>query len=110
MTTPTTPTVTRLKLPALRHFVESQPWAVERRRGLALLERLAARANGQDMAPDAAQADHRGARSDRRSTTKSGGAIAVLPLYGPIAQRMDMMMAMCGGTSAERFADEFDAA
>lgn len=103
--------ITKLKVPALRHFVESQPWAVDQRRGLALLERLAARATGDKVeAPSAAQPEHRAARGDRRSTTKSGGAIAVLPLYGVIAQRMDMMMAYCGGTSAERFADEFDAA
>lgn len=33
-----------------------------------------------------------------------GGAIAVIPLYGVMAQRLNMMSAMSGGTSTEMFA------
>jgi HK97 family phage major capsid protein len=111
--------ITRLKLPALRHFVESTAWAIHPERGAALLERLEARALGDHDAFGASpRMDRRSnprasgeARSgDRRPVTKSGGAIAVLPMYGVIAQRMDMMMAYCGGTSTEAFADAFDAA
>lgn len=102
----TTPTITRLKLPALRSWIQSQPWAIQPEAGQQLLAYLELRATGQateDMKP-------RAARGSGPVITKNGGAIAVLPLYGAIAQRMDMMMSYCGGTSAERFADEFDAA
>lgn len=38
-----------------------------------------------------------------------GGQIAVLPLHGVLAQRMNMMQAMSGGTSTEQFGAEFRA-
>lgn len=38
---------------------------------------------------------------------KEGSKIAVLPLYGVISQRMNMMTAMSGGTSTDLFAQEF---
>jgi HK97 family phage major capsid protein len=111
--------ITRLKLPALRHFVESTAWAIHPERGAALLERLESRALGDHSAfatavrtdaPPKGRAGAEARSGDRRPVTKSGGAIAVLPMYGVIAQRMDMMMAYCGGTSTEAFADAFDAA
>jgi HK97 family phage major capsid protein len=98
----------RLKLPAVRHFVESTPWAIQREKGMALLEVLEVHAQGGTLTRDAAALEARTA--DRRPVTKSGGAIAVLSLQGVISQRMNMMMEYCGGTSTERFADEFDAA
>jgi hypothetical protein len=113
MTTTNTPIVTRLKLPAFRSFVESTAWAIHPERGRALLDMLEARATDRfalsPVANDAIGARQAG-RSDQRTVTKSGGAIAVLPMYGVIAQRFDMMMAYCGGTSTEAFADAFDAA
>jgi hypothetical protein len=93
--------VTRLKLPAFRSFVESTAWAIHPERGRALLDMLEARATDRfalsPVANDAIAARQAG-RSDQRTVTKSGGAIAVLPMYGVVAQRMDMMMAYCGGT------------
>jgi len=38
------------------------------------------------------------------------GAVAVLPLHGVMAQRMNMMSAMSGGTSTEQFGKAFTAA
>jgi signal peptide peptidase SppA len=113
MTTTTTPIVTRLKLPAFRSFVESTAWAIHPERGRALLDMLEARATDRFALPPVANdaiAARQAGRSDQRTVTKSGGLIAVLPMYGVIAQRFDMMMAYCGGTSTEAFADAFDAA
>jgi HK97 family phage major capsid protein len=45
-----------------------------------------------------------------RSALTRAGAVAVLPLHGVIAQRMDLMTAISGGTSTEAFARDFDAA
>jgi signal peptide peptidase SppA len=113
MTTTNTPIVTRLKLPAFRSFVESTAWAIHPERGRALLDMLEARATDRFALSPAANdtiAVRQAGRSDQRTVTKSGGLIAVLPMYGVIAQRFDMMMAYCGGTSTEAFADAFDAA
>jgi HK97 family phage major capsid protein len=71
---------------------------------MAILEFLEARAHGAPTEKPSARV------ADRRPITKAGGAIAVLPMYGVIAQRMDLMMAYCGGVSTEAFADAFDAA
>jgi signal peptide peptidase SppA len=111
----TTPTITRLKLPAVRQYVESRAWAIHKEKGLALLEVLEVHAQGggftaEEIRTRVAAAGTYGGRGNAKPITKTGGTIAVLPLYGVIAQRMDMMMEFCGGTSAERFADEFDAA
>lgn len=44
------------------------------------------------------------------SRTASSGAVAVLPVYGVIAQRMNMMEELCeGGTSTEKLSDAFAA-
>lgn len=43
-------------------------------------------------------------------TVQKSGAVAVLPLHGTIAQRMNMMTALCGGTSSELFGQAFDQA
>lgn len=48
--------------------------------------------------PDAAMGDR---------SSSSAGAVAVLPLYGVISQRMNLMMEVSGGTSTERFAAMF---
>ncbi|HEY4137111.1 MAG TPA: phage major capsid protein [Casimicrobiaceae bacterium] len=113
--TSATPTITRLKLPALRRYVESSAWAIHEEKGAALLELFEARVNGGTAAPraddlDRARRQFEARANDRRPITKAGGAIAVLPFYGVVAQRMDMMMAYCGGVSTEAFADVFDAA
>lgn len=98
--------VTRLKLPAVRHFVESTAWAIHPEKGAAMLEILELHAMGGRLSAEELKARV----GDRKPATKSGGAIAVLPLYGVVAQRMDLMMEFCGGTSTERFSDDFDAA
>jgi signal peptide peptidase SppA len=42
-----------------------------------------------------------------RSGSRRAGSIAVLPLYGVVAQRMDLMSASSGGCSTEQFAQSF---
>lgn len=45
-----------------------------------------------------------------KTPASRSGTVAVLPLHGVIAQRMDMLTAMSGGTSTEQFAAAFDEA
>jgi len=44
-----------------------------------------------------------------RTPNSRHGVVAVLPLYGIIRQRMDMLLAITGGTSTEQFGEAFDA-
>lgn len=107
MTTSATPTITRLKLPAVRRAVQATQWAIQKEKLLAMLEVLELHANGGRFSAEEIQARV----GDRKQpVTKSGGSIAVIPLYGVISQRMSMFAEYSGGTSTERFADEFDAA
>lgn len=53
------------------------------------------------IAIDAGLADEEAATS--AAGAQGGGMIAVLPLYGVMAQRMNMMTAMSGGTSTQMF-------
>lgn len=45
-----------------------------------------------------------------RTSSRAAGGVAVLPLFGTIAQRMNLMAAYSGGTSTEQFKRDFDAA
>lgn len=60
---------------------------------------------GGDIAPEQAELV---AAENRRPSPKRSGTIAVLPLYGVIAQRMDMFMEFSGGTSTEQFGAALD--
>jgi HK97 family phage major capsid protein len=102
----TTPTITRIKLPAVRRAVEATQWAIQREKLLAMMEILEVHAAGGSFSAE----EIRARSGDRKPVTKSGGAIAVLPLYGVISQRMNLMAEYSGGTSTERFSDDFDAA
>ncbi len=80
----------------------AMPWAIwedKAREILAFLEFRAA--GGQTTAEE---------REQFRAAAPSGsqqGSVAVLPLYGVIAQRMNLMDAMSGGTSTEAFTQRF---
>lgn len=43
----------------------------------------------------------------QRPSARRAGSIAVIPLYGVVAQRMDLMSASSGGCSTEQFAQAF---
>jgi ClpP class serine protease len=50
------------------------------------------------------------ARRAQAQARSSSGVIAVLPLYGSIFQRANMMTDFCGGTSTQEFASAFRSA
>jgi HK97 family phage major capsid protein len=98
----------RLKLPGVRRALEALPWAIERTKLEAMLELIELRANGGAFSAEEVRARIGDAR--RTAAAPHVGGVAVLPLYGVIAQRMDMLGEISGGTSTQRFADAFDAA
>jgi signal peptide peptidase SppA len=93
------------RIPAIIRAVCTTPWAIQPEKLEAILEVLAERAAGIELS--AAEIEAR--VGDRKSVAVSGSPqIAVLPLYGVIAQRMNLMSEFSGGTSAEKFGQMFD--
>lgn len=88
------------------------PWAILPRK-LAVLEEIVTRhVNGERLDAEEVQARIHGARrpSDQRITSQDEGvksAVAVLPLFGVIFPRANLMTEMSGATSAEMFGAQF---
>jgi len=102
-----------LKYEQIVQAVYHQPWAILPEAYATILELVRFRAEGNRLSKDEIQARIEAAlqdRPERESRGNRGKAIAVLPLYGVISQRMNLMMAMSGGTSTEQFGTAFKAA
>lgn len=84
----------------------SIPWAIEEPKLDAILDLVYMRAAG-------IKADEETIafwQSAAKPVLQQGGAVAVLPLFGTISQRMGMMADFSGGTSTESFSRMFDQA
>ncbi len=84
--------------------VYNQPWAIRSEMLVTIMELIAFRAAGNTLTEEEIQ--------ERIGTVAHGaqsrsGAVAVLPLFGVMSQRMNMMSAMSGGTSTELFGKMF---
>lgn len=89
------------------------PWAIDKRKLEAMQQVLLLRAAGQRFSVDEIHA-RIGAtdQHERRFTAAAGdgkkpGMIAVLPVYGVIANRMNMFDDISGGTSTEKLTKQF---
>lgn len=96
-----------MRLEHIRRAVYSTPWAIEESKLEALLEVVELRAEGIRLTSE--QIEARVGKVDRPQPQVMG-SIAVLPLYGVIAQRMNMVTEMSGGTSTEQFGAMFSEA
>ena len=97
------------KIDGIMKAVAATPWAILPDKLEAILDVLEMRAEGLRFTPDEIRARvGDGMRSAPKSSAQ--GSVAVLPLYGVIAPRMNMMTDVSGGTSAESFGLELDAA
>src|SRR5574340_969725 len=87
----------------LRAFVDT-PWAILPSK-LAVLEEIVVRhVSGEKLDAEEVQARIHGAtRPDRRRVA----SVAVLPLFGTIFPRANLMTEISGATSAERFGKDF---
>lgn len=103
----TEPTVTRVKLPAVRRAIQSSVWAIMPDKLDAILEVIEAHAARGGFTAEEIEA-RVGDRT--KPVGRITGGIQVLPLYGVISPRMDMLSEMSGGTSCEAFGKAFDAA
>ncbi|QKC99188.1 S49 family peptidase [Mesorhizobium sp. NZP2298] len=75
----------------------AEPWAIQREKLGVLADILVARAEGEKLF----STEMATAISDARAKeiAEIDGKVAVIPVYGVLAQKMDMMSAMSGGTS-----------
>jgi signal peptide peptidase SppA len=96
-----------MKYPRIYRAVMETPWAIQESKLLAIVEFLEYQAAGGKFSPEEIQAKIGAAQQPQGS---NGGAIAVLPVFGVISQRVDMMSAMSGGTSTEGFGRAFQQA
>lgn len=89
-------------------FVVQHPWAIIPERLDALLEVLALRIEGRALTEEEIQA--RLASVPPPPPRRTAQAVAVLPVFGVLAHRMDLMTKVSGGTSVEGLAAAFDQA
>ena len=86
-----------------RHIVRAiaeTPWAIEPAKLAAICELVAHRAAGHELTADEVQA-RIGAAPARRQPTATG-TVAVIPVFGVIAPRVNAMQDISGGTSVEQ--------
>jgi signal peptide peptidase SppA len=85
----------------ISRFVRNHPWAITRDKLDAICEVIDARMRGVMLSEEEVQA-RLGAGIQRRETSVVN-AVAVIPCYGVISRKMNMMTAISGGTSTEQF-------
>ena len=80
-------------------FALEHPWAITPSMRSVIADILARRIVGEGADPDAIQA----ALVNRKNLPQptGGGAVAIIPIYGVIAPRMNMLSEMSGGTTFE---------
>jgi signal peptide peptidase SppA len=86
--------------------VASEIWAMHPDKLLALIDFLAMQAAGEKLSAEEIEA--RIAPQTAAAVAKQSGSVAILPLRGIIANRINMLGAISGGTSAEGFGQSID--
>ncbi|WPM82800.1 S49 family peptidase [Brucella pseudintermedia] len=76
---------------------EAEPWAIQREKLAVLADVLAARVAGDKLVTPEFAAAVSDARA--KEIAEIDGKVAVIPVYGVLADRMDLFSAMSGGTS-----------
>lgn len=89
--------------------IATRVWAIQPEKLAEIIDVVQVRSAG-GVIPADVIALHRDAAAARRAATPTSGAVAVIPIYGTISQRMDMMSEMSGGTSTQHVGAQFDAA
>jgi signal peptide peptidase SppA len=101
------------RYPNILRAVYSRPWAILPGTLALIVDILQFRAAGGTLSDEqielrirAASQDN-GPRDKPRGSRSKGGAVAVIPVYGPISQRQNLMAANSGGTSVEGLTQDF---
>ncbi len=91
------------------HAVYGQPWAIQKEKLDDIVDLVDLRAEGVTLTPAEIRARLGGDPPDRRRAERTG-SVAVLPVFGVLAQRMNAMTEMSGGTSTQMLAADVRAA
>ena len=87
--------------------VYGEPWAITPDKLAAILDLLRFRAEGGVLTAEEIQERIGLGAAAPRPTPPRNGSVAVLPIFGVIRKRMNLLMEMSGGTSTELFARDF---
>lgn len=92
------------RYPHIIRAILGRPWAIDpdSLAWAAICDVLALRAAGEVLSEEEIQARIEAAANGPRRGRAQAGPIAVLPLYGPIFPRANLLGSMSGGTSAEQ--------
>lgn len=93
----------------VRQAVREHPWAILPSVFESILEVVEYRAAGHAFTPEEIRA-RVGDKTPDKPASQRVGSVAVLPLFGVMAQRMNLFMEFSGGTSTELFGKMFDEA
>jgi signal peptide peptidase SppA len=88
-------------------YVLNTPWAITGEKLLTIMDVLAYHVAGNKLTAEEIQQRIGAAQ---RPTSRATGAVAVLPLYGVIAQHAGLMTESSGGTSTDQFSRDLRAA
>ncbi len=94
-------------------MVYGEPWAITQEMYAIICQVVAERASGYRPTAEEIQERLGAAAGDRKPVPRGAarnGSIAVLPLFGVVSHRANLMSAMSGGTSTEQFGQAFNAA
>lgn len=97
-----------LRYPQVVRTIADTPWAILPETLAAILDVVTLRAHGRMINDEEIQA--RIGSGPARRPSYQVGAVAVLPLYGVLFPRANLMTEMSGGTSLQQFAAAFDQA
>jgi len=86
-----------MKFEYLLAAFEAEPWAIQREKLGMLADVIVARAEGEKLVNSEVAAAISEARA--REVASIDGAVAIVPVYGVLANKMDAFSAMSGGTS-----------
>ncbi len=89
-----------LQYPLIISAVRDEPWAILESKFAAIRELLTLRASGKRFTIEEIQASIGAAPI--RPKPRASGSVAVIPVFGVIHQRMNLMSQMSGGTSTEQ--------
>jgi signal peptide peptidase SppA len=88
--------------------ISETAWAILPSKLAEIREFVAARADGAEFTEEEIKAAIGGRPASKEATT--AGTVAIIPLYGVLTPRADLMSQISGATSLERFAAVFEAA
>lgn len=87
--------------------VYERPWAILPSTLALIVDIIRFRAAGGMLSDDEISARVSAAQNGPRKGGRQSGTVAVIPVYGPISQRQNMMSASSGGTSIEQLTSDF---